>query len=76
MGCAGEVALLGCLERKKSVEHFRVSFRIGPVFRDLSPFGSEACLIDIAVLNDERMKLIGMRQNDAEADWRAVVVKI
>ena len=76
MGRAGDVPLLGGLERKKSVEHLRMSVRIRPVFRDLGPFGSKARFVDVAVLNDERMQLIGVRQNDTEADRRAVVVKV
>ena len=76
MGRAGDVPLLGCLEGKKSVKHLRMVFRIRPVFRDLGPFGSKARFVDVAVLNDERMQLIGVRENDTEADRRAVVVKI
>ena len=76
MGCACDVALLGGFKRKKSVEYLRMSFRISPEFCDLRPFGSETCFIDIAVLNDQRMQLIGVCQNDAEADRRSVVVKV
>ena len=76
MGRAGDVPLLGSLERKKSVKHLRMSLWIRPVFRDLGPFGTKARFVDVPVLNDERMQLIGVRENDTEADRRAVVVKI
>src|SRR6202012_1535021 len=76
MGRASEVSSLSGVERKKGIQHLRMGLWIRPIFCDLGPFGSEACLIDIAVLSDERMQLIGVRQNDAEADRRAVVVKI
>ena len=73
---AGDVPLLGGLEGKKSVKHLRMSLWISPVFRDLGPFGSKARFVDVAVLNDQRMQLIGVRQNDAEADRCAVIVKV
>ena len=53
-----------------------MSLWIRPVFCDLGPFGSKARLVDVAVLNDQRMQLIGVREYDTEADRRAVVVKV
>src|SRR5271156_1815720 len=37
MGRSSDVPLFGGLERKKSVEHFRMNVRIRPVFRDFGP---------------------------------------
>jgi len=53
-----------------------MGLRVCPVFRDLPPIGAKARFVDVAILNDERTQSIGVRQNDAESDRRAVVVKV
>src|ERR1700733_306374 len=51
-------------------------FWIGPILRDTCPLGAQALLIDIGILDDESLHPLRMRQNDAEADRPAVVMKV
>src|SRR5580704_205325 len=51
-------------------------FRISPIFRNAGPFGAQALLIDIGILNDKCSKPIRMRRDDAKADRPAVVMKV
>src|SRR5580704_3382632 len=63
-------------QRYKGIEYFKMRFWIGPILRDTSPLCAEAFLIGIGILDDERLHPLRMRQNDAEADWPAVVMKV
>src|SRR5208282_3623192 len=54
----------------------RMGFWVGPILRDAGPFGAQAFLIGIGILNDESLHPLRMRQDDAEADRPAVVMKI
>jgi hypothetical protein len=74
--CAREVPLFGSFERKKSVQHLGMSFWIFPIFRDLGLLGTKARFVDVAVLDDERVQSIWVRQNDTEPDRRAVIVEV
>ena len=70
------MTLFARCERHERIEHFRMRFRIGPILRDAGPFGAQAFLIGIGILDDKRSKLIRMRRDDAKADRPAVVMKV
>src|SRR5208283_2426966 len=73
---AGGVTLLGRLPRQERVDHFRMRLRIGPLFRDPSPFGSQAFPVNIGVLDDQSLGPLRMPENYPEADRTSIVVKI
>jgi hypothetical protein len=51
-------------------------FRIGPILCNAGPFGAQAFLIRIGILDDKCSKPIRMRRDDAKADRPAVVMKV
>src|SRR5580704_17281623 len=51
-------------------------FRIGPILRNAGPFGAQAFLIRVGILDDKRSKPIRMRRDYAKADRPAVVMKV
>src|ERR1700733_5131771 len=69
------MTLFGRCERHERIEHFWMRFRIGPILRDAGPLGAQAFLIDIGILDDERLQPLRMRRHDAKADRPAIVMK-
>src|SRR6516165_6016529 len=49
---------------------------IGPILRDGGPLRAQALLIGVGILDDESLRPLRMRQEHAETDWAAVVMKI
>lgn len=76
MGAARRVTLLRRLERQEGVNHLRMAFRVGPILRDLGPLRAEPFLIGIAVLGNERVQPLRMRQHHPETHGGAVVVNV
>ena len=76
MGGAGDVALPRRLEGKEGVHHLRVGAGIGPVLGDPGPFRAEPVRVGVAVLGDECPQPLRMRQHDAKAHRRTVVVDV
>jgi hypothetical protein len=70
------VTLFGRCNRHERVKHFRMHFRIGPILRNAGPFGAQALLIGIGILDDKCSKPIRMRRDYAKADRPAVVMKV
>jgi hypothetical protein len=70
------MTLFGRCRRYKCIKHFRMRFWVGPILRDTSPLRSQAFLIGIGILDDESLHPLWMRQNNAESDRPAVVMKI
>jgi hypothetical protein len=51
-------------------------FWIDPILRDAGPLCAKSLLIDVGVLDDESPYQFRMCQNDAEADWPTVIMKV
>ena len=64
------------LKRQEGIEYLRVGNRVRPIFRDLRPFGAEALLVCVAVLNDQGLHALRMRDGNTETDWCSVIVKV
>jgi hypothetical protein len=70
------MTLFGRLEGHEGIDDLRMRFWISPVFGNPGPFRAEASLVDVAVLDDQGVKPLRMRQNDAEPYRRTVIMEI
>src|SRR6516225_1689253 len=70
------VSLSRRLKRQEGIEYLRVGNRVRPIFRNLRPFGAEALLVGVAVLNDQGLHALRVRYGNTKADWCSVIVKV
>ena len=64
------------LEGQECIDDLGMGLRVRPKFGDLGPLGTQAILVDVAILDDKSVKRFRVSQDHAETNWRAVVVEI
>lgn len=70
------MTLFGGRRRDERIEYVAVRFRIDPILRDSSPLGPQPLLVDIGILDNERLQPLRVRQDDTKPDWTTIVVKV
>ena len=70
------MSLFGGRRRDERIQYIAVRFRINPILRDSGPFDPQTLLVDIGILDNERLQPLRVRQDNAKPDRPTIVVKV